>query len=296
MGTDLWNHAKFLHHKVRNMTRRGWLLKTYNDKKMLRGRIKTDERTENDQIDIMHPVGYIAHVKPSEKTEVVTMDIGGDTSRRVIAWVMGDREYHPQPDENEAFVYAPGEKKQFLRIKKKREQSAAGFASDQDSSGNKDSGRKTGMHWDQLEEPVTGTTKNSFQNNADKGQGFSTSNGSFEIDAGQNTQFQASKHIRKGATYRDGDTFTNGTEHAADHVAGGGATISTSVSRADGEDHPDGSQPWSAIGRPGTTSLLATASTLANFQQAQTSQNQSTNAAIEDLQRRVAALEQKVGP
>src|SRR5215813_7927715 len=105
MGIDLWNHTKFLHHKVRNITRRGWLLKTYNDKKMLRARIKTGEKIENDQIDIIHPVGYVAHVAPSGKTEVLTMDVGGDTSRRVVLAVMGDREYHPQPDENEAFFY-----------------------------------------------------------------------------------------------------------------------------------------------------------------------------------------------
>src|SRR5215468_5427234 len=119
MGVDNWNHLKHLHHRMRSISRRGYLLKTYNDKKILRGRVKMGEKIGNDELDILHPVGYVAHVKHSEKTEVITMDVNGDPSRRVIAWVMGDREYHPQPDENEAFFYAPGEKKQFLRIKKK---------------------------------------------------------------------------------------------------------------------------------------------------------------------------------
>jgi hypothetical protein len=302
---DVWH----LPHKVRNMVRRGYLLKVYNDKKILRARCKTGDELENDKLDIMHPVGYVAHVKPSEKTELITMDVGGDSSRRVIAWIVGDREYHPQPDEGEAFYYAPGEKKQFLRIKKKRDQQQRqGRAADEDSSGNKDSGRESGMHWDGLEERVTGTTKSSFQNNADKGQGFSTEQGSFEINAGQNTQFAASKHVRKGPTYRDGDTFTNGTEHAADHVAGGGATITggmTTFAAAfddQNNNHPDGTKPWSAQGKAGNVSLLQTAASLGglsaafgSFSQQQQQQNQQTNDQLADLERRVTALEQKVG-
>jgi|SRR5215471_14419975 len=69
------------------------------------------------------------------------------------------------------------------------------------------------------------------------------------IDCGQNTQFKASMHMRIGTTLRQGDTFTSGTEHAADHVAGGGASIT-----------PTGN--WSGSGTPGTVSLLAVASGL----------------------------------
>lgn len=262
MASFSWVDVQHLPHKVRNMVRRGYLLKTYNDKKILRARVKMGDAIENDKLDIIHPVGYVAHVKPTEKTEVLTLDVGGDSSRRVVLAVFGDREYHPQPDENEGFYYAPGEKKQFLRMKKKKDSGGGGGGGggDKDSSGNKDSGRIAGMHFDQLQEKVTGTTENSFQNNADKGQGFTTSKGSLEIRAGQNTQFQAAQHIRKGATYRDGDTFTQGTEHAGDHVAGGGASVSipTAFMATIGEDQkrPDGSQPWSAQGKPGSVSLL----------------------------------------
>src|ERR1700755_976231 len=112
-----WQDVQHLPHKVRNMVRRGYLLKVYNDKKILRGRVKTGHEIENDQLDIVHPVGYIAHVKPGEKTEVITLDVGGDSSRRIIIAVIGDREQHPQPDEGENWFYAPGDKKKFVRIK-----------------------------------------------------------------------------------------------------------------------------------------------------------------------------------
>jgi len=57
------------------------------------------------------------------------------------------------------------------------------------------------------------------------------------------TQFQAAKHARIGPTYRDGDTYTKGIEHAIDHVAGGSASVT-----------PTGD--WSASGTPGNVSLL----------------------------------------
>jgi len=321
MGYDLWNHSKFLHHKVRNMTRRGWLLKTYNDKKMLRGKVQSAEKIVNDELDIIHPVGYVAHVKSSEKTEILTMDVGGDTSRRVILSVMGDREQHPQPDEGENFLYAPGEKKQFLRIKKKKDQQGGGGGggggggaggqaallvdklalieahdgagmldalagydretllealniiegraggSGQSNAQTKESGRVAGMHWDGLEEKVSGQNKETFQLKADKGMGYKT-DANFDVKAANATQFDASSHKMKGTVYHGADTFTSGVEHAADHVAGGGASVGSLPTRSLAEymrmpgggsglpeGTPDGSQNMSASGQPGNISL-----------------------------------------
>ena len=56
------------------MVRRGWLLKTYYDKKLMQARIATGIKQENDRLDWLHPVGFLGGVKPSDKTEILTMD------------------------------------------------------------------------------------------------------------------------------------------------------------------------------------------------------------------------------
>lgn len=287
MGYDNWNHSKFLYHKVRNMSRRGWLIKTYNDKKMLRGRVKTGEKIENDELDIVHPVGFVAHVEASGKHEVLTQDIGADTSKRLITMVMGDREEHPQPDENEMYIYAPNRKKMFLRFKKKKQGGgqggggggsggggrdvrapSGGGGGGQSQAQTKESGRIDGMHWDGEKDKVSGKTEETFQNKADKGQGYETKE-SYDIEAGKNTQFKASKHVRQGQTMRDSPEYVNGIVHAKDHLAGGGAQIS-GVSRIaarftnDNQENwqsqsPDGNKEWQAQGKNGHTSLLQTA-------------------------------------
>jgi len=320
MGYDLWNHSRFLHHKVRNMVRRGWLLKTYNDKKMLAGKVQSGEKIINDELDIIQPIGYNAHVKHDDKCEVMTMDVGGDTSRRVVWMVMGDREQHPQPDENESFFYAPGEKaekgvpKQFLRHKKKSDQGGGGgggggaqievrkpreydeamiqraaagdesaidtlieiareraAAGGQSQRQKKESGRVAGMHWDSAETKVSGQNKETFQMKSDKGIGYKT-DANFDIKAANATQFEAGKHVMKGTVYHGSDTFTSGVEHAADHVAGGGASVGSLPTRSLAEymrmpgggtglpeGTPDGSQTMSASGQPGTISLAGMA-------------------------------------
>lgn len=125
MGADSWNHAKFLHHKVRNILRRGYLMKTYYDKKLMQARIKTGDGIENDRLDIMHPVGFLGRVKEDEKAEVFTMDVGGDPSRRVVMNVLGDREHHPKIDEGESILYSPGDKSKFIRVRKGGQNSRA---------------------------------------------------------------------------------------------------------------------------------------------------------------------------
>lgn len=315
------------------MIRRGWLLKVKNDGKLLTGRISTGYKNENDGIEIIQPMGICAHPKPSDKTELITMDMNGDTSRRVIMSIFGDRAQHPKPDENEVFFYAPGEEggKQHLRLKRKRDEKKDGDGQqsrvdgeEKDSSGNKDSGRPAGMHWDMLKEKVSGTTEATNQFNADEGQGFSTKQGSVEIKAGKNTQFKAEKHLRKGEHHVDGTSYVNGDVHANDHFAGGGTQVTEGTARAQAgsEERPDGSKPWQANGRKGQVSLLQTASLVGllqgmlnsfmqsqgqqnqqqqqqNEEQQQTNQeqqqtNQQTGDQIQQLLARIAELEQRV--
>jgi hypothetical protein len=112
-----WEHTEHLMHKVRNVFRRGYLLKVYNSEKLLKVRFKTGVNIENDKIDWIHPVGYAANVKPSEKHEIIACDIGADPSRRVCLAVMGDRDKHPHVDENESVQYSPDDPKKFMRVR-----------------------------------------------------------------------------------------------------------------------------------------------------------------------------------
>ena len=279
-----WEHMEHLSNKVRNVIRRGYLKKTYNDGKMLKGRTILGEEIESDNIDIVHPVGYVSHVKPGDKCETLSCDVGADASRRIVLMVMGDREEHPQPDEGEAFHYAPGNKKQFIRHKKKSDQGGGGGggagrtlpgvpASEGQSEGRtKDSGRVAGMHWDGDDQKVSGQNKETFQLEGEKGIGCAT-DANFDIKAQNATQFEAGKHVRKGTTYRDGDTYTQGIEHASDHIAGGGASVGSLPSArvplvAGGagnglpENTPDGSQSMSASGQPGNISLKGMAAAM----------------------------------
>ena len=276
-----WEHMEHLSNKVRNVIRRGYLKKTYNDGKMLKGRTILGEEIESDNIDIVHPVGYVSHVKPGDKCETLSCDVGADASRRIVLMVMGDREEHPQPDENEGFFYSPGSKKQFLRHKKKSDGGGAGGqALDFWRSGvgggsegrTQDSGRVAGMHWDSSDTKVSGQNKETFQLKGEKGIGCAT-DANFDIKAQNATQFEAGKHVRKGTTYRDGDTFTQGTEHATDHIAGGGASVGSlpsarfvpyNMGGGSGlpENTPDGSQNMSASGQPGNISLKGMAAAM----------------------------------
>jgi len=103
----------------------------------------------------------------------------------------------------------------------------------------------------------------------------------FQIECGANTFFQAAQHLRIGDHLVQGNTFTSGVEHAADHVAGGGASVT-----------PGGKSSGSGI--PGTTSLLAVASQVSGHASQianQASQIASQASQIADLESRVAALE-----
>lgn len=345
MGYESWNRSKFLPHHVRNIMRRGWLQKTYNDKKMLRGKVQTAEKILNDELDILHPVGFVSHVKNDEKCEILTQDVGGDPSRRAITMVMGDREQHPQPDEGEAWLYAPGNKKMFARIKMKKqgggqgggggggsqqiEALAGGSGGGGQSAQTKDYGRVEGFHWNAEKEKASGQTENTSQLKADKGIGNKT-DANYDIKASA-TQFDAGKHVLKGTTYHGSDTFTSGTEHAADHIAGGGASVGSLPSArmiqdrsgqgGSGQygppsDTPDGSQSMSASGQPGNISLKGLAGAMGmgsvgsngqgtptggglmqdvkDNKQAQDQVNQQQQQTNDDLEERIRQLELRV--
>jgi phage gp45-like len=113
--------------------------------------------------------------------------------------------------------------------------------------------------------------------------------GHYTIDVGKNTQFQASKHIRKGETHRDSQMFVNGNVHAADHIAGGGTSITSS-------------DDWTATGRPGTTSLLQTAAKVVTmgsmmssissiFRLVQQGQSQEADEMMQQLEQQLAQLQ-----
>ena len=296
MGLNNWNHVQHLHHKVRNVLRRGYLLKTYYDKKLMQARFKTGERIENDKIDIMHPVGFLGRVAPGDKVEVFSMDVGGDPSRRVVLGVLGDRATHPKIDEGESILYSPGDPKKYIRVRKGKKKDGAGgggqqFGVDEGVEPQKEEEKKEGaIETDADDVVITSQTKKTNQRNADEGQGFSTKKGSVEIKAGANTQFEAAKHLRKGETHREGSVFVSGTVNAGDVLAGGGTSISSTM--AEGDDKPDGSKPWSASGKPGTASLLETAAKVGTLG---TAMSGMVSVMIE-MAKRIQALEQGQQP
>jgi hypothetical protein len=292
MGIDYWNHSRFLHHKVRNMLRRGWLIKTYYDKKILQVRFKTGEKIENDRIDMVHPVGFLGRNKPGDKVEVLSMDIDGDTSRRICFMTIGDREHHPKIDEGESILYSPGDKKKFVRVRK----------GDQNSSPNNEYGknRSGAIETDADDLPVMSTTKDAYSNKADKGIGNETG-ANFTVKAGSNTQMSAAKHIRQGEHHISANAFVNGKHHAADHLAGGGTNIGVTSLRAGETGREDGSKNWSATGKPGTVSLLATAQALTEttqaldaFKQEQQQKNSQQDARMNGIDATIVALTARV--
>jgi len=188
---DMWH----LPHKVRNMARRGYLKKVYNDGKLLKARVITGDGIENDKLDVVHPVGYVAHVKPSDKSEVITLDIGGDSSRRVVLAVLGDRETHPKPDEGEAFLYAPGNPAISVRTK------MAGGA-----SGARDSGRVAGIHMDSADQPMSAKTTKTFSVEATESINMKTPNHTFDGDVLIKGNLNVEHDLRIGGEgYKPGD-------------------------------------------------------------------------------------------
>lgn len=143
------------------------------------------------------------------------------------------------------------------------------------------------MHWDGKDQKVSGTTKNVFKNNADKGIGHNTQ-ANFDVKAANGTQFATKEHKQKvdGKVYLEasGGVYVGAIHHARDHRAGGNASVTPAQDAVtfdaydegggDGEGGgekglakgPDGSKPWQATSKDGVVSLLGVGAAVAQLQ------------------------------
>lgn len=187
-----WEALRDLQHRARNVIRRGYLLSTNAEGKLLRGRVKTGDGIENSDIDIMHPAGFISRLKAGPKVEVITADVGSDSSKRVILAVVGDRENHPQVGEDEAMMYSPTDPKKSVKISK-----AGGISMDADDA------------------PLAMKTQKSMQLQAKEGANIL--DGAIEIDADGNVTFKGNLTIGKNLTVK-GNITVEGTVTATDFI------------------------------------------------------------------------------
>lgn len=116
----MWARDQDFDPRLRSYVRRGTLVQTYTDGKIMTARVRTGTgpEGENDRLEVIWPAGFIAHVPSGPGTEILTTDIEGDPSRRVVSAIFGDRSYIPMPEEGEAFLYTPGDPSRFIRIKR----------------------------------------------------------------------------------------------------------------------------------------------------------------------------------
>src|SRR5262245_54973604 len=193
MGYDQWNHSKFLPPKVRNSVRRGYLQKTYYDKKIMQVRLSTGDKNTNDRAELMQPGSFTGRHPPGEKCETFTGDINGDTSHRVCSTVIGDRTHHPKIDESESILYSPADKNNYVRIKGEKPKqegqgkhgSGALFEDPYDGDGNEDQNPK-GIHA-ATEHSETHSVK-----------------GTFQVEAGKDIRIKSEKIYIKGVIHLDG--------------------------------------------------------------------------------------------
>lgn len=113
-----WGDLRDIANRTRNMIRRGYLVKTYTDGMLMQARVKTGDGIENDKIDVMHPAGFSSHWPAGNKTEVITADVNGDASKRVVLAVIGDRAKHPKAAAGEAMLYSPDDPKKRVSASK----------------------------------------------------------------------------------------------------------------------------------------------------------------------------------
>jgi hypothetical protein len=200
---DNWNHSKFAQHKVRNGSRRGYLQKTYYDKKLMQVRFSTGEKNQNDRIDIIQPAGFLGRHPPGEKTEIVTNDIGGDTSRRVATAVIGDREHHPKIDEAESILYSPGDKKNYMRIKGEKQK--------QEGQGRHGSGKEFEDPWDGLDSKGKANETDANPKGIHAATPANETHeigGTFQAQAGKDIRIKAPKIYIHGEIHLDGTIIT----------------------------------------------------------------------------------------
>lgn len=187
-----WNELRDLAHRTRNMVRRGYLLATYSDGKMLQARVKTGVGIENDKIDIMQPVGFASRLPAGPKVEVITADVNGDASKRVVLAVIGDRDNIPKVEEGESQLYAPGDPTK--RVKASKE---------------------GGLDMASGDKPMSMSTDKGLSIKAKEGADFL--DGAISIDSEGNVTFKGDVTIGKNLTVKGNITVT-GTVTAADFI------------------------------------------------------------------------------
>ena len=301
MGVNSWNHMQFLHHKVRHMIRRGYLKKTYYDKKILQARINTGVENENDRLEWLHPVGYLGRVKPGPKVEIFTMDVGADPSRRVVLHVIGDRETHPKIDEGESIHYTPGDPKKFIRIRKGQKDDGSG-----DANANYGENKKPGgieINGDNV--PISTKTKKGITTEADEDI-TTKSKKSIIQEAGEGMTRKAKSHTFEGDVNIKGNLRISGEgfkpsngEWAAGAPTGMALTEEQEEYLRRKREAVARTQSFMLQQEQRNQDIEARIDTLQRAMQeqidamkaAQSNQNAEVNARLDDLEARVAALE-----
>jgi phage baseplate assembly protein V len=187
-----WGDLKDIASRTRNMIRRGYLVKTYTDGMLMQARVKTGDGIENDKIDVMHPAGFSSHWPAGNKTEVITADVNGDASKRVVLAVIGDRAKHPKAAAGEAMLYSPDDPKKRISASK-----TGGISMEADDA------------------PISMKTDKGIKMEAKEGANLL--DGAIEIDAEGNVTFKGNLTIGKNLTVK-GNITVVGTVTAADFI------------------------------------------------------------------------------
>ena len=187
-----WSDLADVVNRTRNLVRRGYLVATYSDGKMLQARVKTGAGIENDRIDVVQPVGFASRLPSGPKVEVITADVNGDASKRVVLAVIGDRANIPKVEEGEAQLYAPGDPTK--RIKASKE---------------------GGLDMASGDKPMSMSTDKGLSIKAKEGADFL--DGAISIDAEGNVTFKGNLTIGKNLTVQGNITVT-GTVTAAEFI------------------------------------------------------------------------------
>lgn len=195
-----WEDWRDNAYRLRNVIRRGYLLGTSSKGKMLQARVRTGDGIENDNIDIMHPVGFASRLPAGPKVEVITADVNADASKRVVLAVVGNRADIPSVEEGEATLYSPGDPKKKITASK-----SGGISMDSD------------------DKPTTMTTKDTVTMTAEKGAKLFDG---IEIDKDGNVTFT------KDVVFKGNVTIEKDLEVKGSVKVGGSVVVTGTVTAA----------------------------------------------------------------
>lgn len=192
-----WESDRDNSYRIRNIIRRGYLIATNASGKLLKARVRTGDGVENDNLDVMHPVGFASRLPAGPKVEVITADVNGDASKRVVLAVVGNRADMPMPEEGEATLYSPGDPKKKITASK-----SGGISMDSD------------------DKPMSMQTKDTMSMKAEKGASLFDS---IDIDEAGNVTIKGNVIFEKNLTVKgsvqvDGSVVVTGTVTAAGFI------------------------------------------------------------------------------